>query len=76
MLTLTSDSRLHIGIHPVPANDTKGDPEHWHIDFRYLFHTGAEVGPLPTEEVTDAAWREIDSISEDRLRRRIGRAHR
>ncbi|MDJ0341736.1 hypothetical protein QMK19_04470 [Streptomyces sp. H10-C2] len=50
-------------IHPIPANDTKDEPEHWHIDFRFLFRTDAEVGPLQTEEVTDAAWREIDSIS-------------
>ena len=34
----------------VPANPKKGEPEHWHIDFRYLMRPVAEVGEpeLPT----------------------------
>lgn len=34
----------------VPANPKKGEPEHWHIDFRYLMRPLAEVGEpeLPT----------------------------
>ncbi|MDJ0341757.1 NUDIX domain-containing protein [Streptomyces sp. H10-C2] len=75
-VTPSSDSPLHIDIHPIPANDAKGEPEHRHIDFRFLFRTESEVGPLQTEEVADAAWREIDSISGNRLRQRIAQALR
>ena len=34
----------------VPANPKKGEPEHWHIDFRYLMRPVAEIGEpeLPT----------------------------
>lgn len=34
----------------VPANPKKGEPEHWHIDFRYLMRPIAQVGEpeLPT----------------------------
>lgn len=34
----------------VPANPKKGEPEHWHIDFRYLMRPVAQVGEpeLPT----------------------------
>ncbi|MFE7780074.1 NUDIX hydrolase [Streptomyces nigrescens] len=73
-VTPASDSPLHIDIHPIPANDAKGEPEHSHIDFRFLFHTDAEVGALQTEEVMDAAWRDPHSISDERLRQRITQA--
>lgn len=35
---------------PVPANPKKGEPEHWHIDFRYLMRPVAPAGEpeLPT----------------------------
>jgi ADP-ribose pyrophosphatase YjhB (NUDIX family) len=34
----------------VPANPKKGEPEHWHIDFRYLMRPVAQIGEpeLPT----------------------------
>ncbi len=34
----------------VPANPKKGEPEHWHVDFRYLMRPVAAVGEpeLPT----------------------------
>ncbi|WP_211264014.1 NUDIX hydrolase [Streptosporangium amethystogenes] len=53
---------LHLDIHPIPANPAKGEPDHRHIDFRFLFRTATEVGRLQTEEITAAAWREPDSI--------------
>ncbi|MFF8788241.1 NUDIX hydrolase [Streptomyces sp. NPDC015125] len=75
-VTPASDSPLHIDTHPIPANDARGEPEHRHIDFRFLFHTDAEVGALQTEEVMDAAWLGANSISDERLRQRITQALR
>jgi 8-oxo-dGTP pyrophosphatase MutT (NUDIX family) len=67
---------LHIDVHPIPANDAKGEPEHQHIDFRFLFRTSAEVGELQAEEVTAAAWREAETIADEALRSRVARALR
>ena len=47
---------IDIDVHAIPANGAKGEPGHWHYDFRFVFRTGVEVGRLQAEEVTDAAW--------------------
>ncbi|MGW2508262.1 NUDIX hydrolase [Streptomyces scopuliridis] len=67
-------SPLHIDIHPISANDAKGEPDHQHVDFRFLFRTMAEIGQLQTEEVTDAVWREANTLHDVRLRQRIVQA--
>ncbi|WP_063737342.1 NUDIX hydrolase [Streptomyces sp. RTd22] len=67
---------LHIDVHSIPANDTKGEPEHQHVDFRFLFRTAAEVGELQTEEVTAAAWRDAETIADETLRNRAMQALR
>ncbi|MFI7104423.1 NUDIX hydrolase [Streptomyces sp. NPDC050161] len=67
---------LHIDVHPIPANNAKGEPDHQHIDFRFLFHTSANVGELQTEEVTAAAWRDSDTIADETLRNRVMQALR
>ncbi|NSC22021.1 NUDIX domain-containing protein [Streptomyces albus subsp. chlorinus] len=67
---------LHIDVHPIPANDDKGEPEHQHIDFRFLFRTAADVGELQTEEVTAAVWRDAETILDETLRDRIVQASR
>ncbi|MGW0945922.1 hypothetical protein ACWD4O_25720 [Streptomyces sp. NPDC002623] len=50
------------------------EPTHQHFDFRFLFRTTADTGNLQTEEVSDAAWRELDGISHPILRRHIADA--
>ncbi|MGW7002273.1 NUDIX hydrolase [Streptomyces sp. NPDC054933] len=75
-VTPVSDSPLHVDVHPIPANKAKGEPDHRHIDFRFLFRTTAEVGELQTEEVADAAWRDAESIDDQVLRLRIAQALR
>lgn len=70
------DSPVHIDIHPIDANATKAEPDHQHIDFRFLFRTEAEVGRLQLEEVIDAVWRDLDSISDANLQGRIAQALR
>ncbi|MEJ8654599.1 hypothetical protein WKI65_42865 [Streptomyces sp. MS1.AVA.3] len=61
-------------VQPLDANPAKDEPAHQHFDFRFLFHTTADIGELQTEEVSDAARREIDSISDECLRRWISQA--
>lgn len=72
----TSSKPLHIDIHAIPANPAKQEPEHQHIDFRFLFRTSADIGQLQAEEVTGAEWREISCISSPVLRRRVADALR
>jgi 8-oxo-dGTP pyrophosphatase MutT (NUDIX family) len=67
-----ADNRpLHIDVHPIPANNAKSEPDHQHIDFRFLFHTTADIADLQTDEVTDAAWLHPDTIANEHLRQRI-----
>ncbi|MGW0588469.1 NUDIX hydrolase [Streptosporangium sp. NPDC002607] len=75
-VTPAGDRPVHLDIHPIPANAAKGEPDHRHIDFRFLFHTANAVGRLQTEEITAAAWRETDSISDPTLRQRVTQALR
>lgn len=75
-VTPASNIPVHIDIHPIDANDAKAEPDHQHVDFRFLFRTGTEVGRLQTEEVIDAAWRDLDSISDVHLRCRIAQVLR
>jgi 8-oxo-dGTP pyrophosphatase MutT (NUDIX family) len=65
------DSPIHIDAHPIPANQAKGEPDHQHFDFRFLFRTTSDVQRLQMEEVSDAAWREINTVSDATLRERI-----
>ncbi|MFF0312653.1 NUDIX hydrolase [Streptosporangium sp. NPDC004379] len=75
-VTPVGDRPVHIDVHPIPANDAKGEPAHQHFDFRFLFRTTADVGPLQTEEITDAAWRAADDINGTALRHRVIQALR
>jgi 8-oxo-dGTP pyrophosphatase MutT (NUDIX family) len=59
-LTLVSANPLHVDVHTIPANPEKGEPEHQHVDFRFLFTTDAEPGDLQTEEVKAVDWCEIE----------------
>ncbi|MBT2383581.1 NUDIX domain-containing protein [Streptomyces sp. ISL-11] len=70
-VTPMSDCPIHIDVHLIPASDAKGEPEHQHFDFRFLFRTTAEVGQLQAEEVTDAAWRDIDTMGDGHMRQRV-----
>ena len=49
---------IDIDVHAIPANDEKGEPAHWHYDFRFVFRVGAgvDVGRLQAAEVAGAAW--------------------
>ncbi|MDD1057981.1 NUDIX domain-containing protein [Streptomyces cocklensis] len=62
---------LHIDVHPIPANPAKGEPDHQHFDFRFLFRTTADVTGLQAEEVTDYSWTFPDMITAEPLRSRL-----
>lgn len=61
-VTLLGDPVLPLAIdaHRIPANPAKGEPEHWHFDFRYAFRLNGEIGAaaveLQLEEVDDHRW--------------------
>ena len=48
---------VDIDVHEIPANAAKGEPAHWHADFRYAFWVKDTPITLQLEEVTAAAWR-------------------
>ncbi|WP_030864442.1 NUDIX hydrolase [Streptomyces sp. NRRL S-37] len=63
---------VDIDVHPMPANEAKGEPEHQHVDFRFLFRTEtADISALQTEEVTDAAWLRLEALVSRELSRRV-----
>jgi 8-oxo-dGTP pyrophosphatase MutT (NUDIX family) len=63
---------LHIDVHPIPASDAKGEPEHRHFDFRMLFRvTGQGVLSPQQEEVMGVAWLPFTSIVDVVLRARV-----
>ncbi|MEU6706548.1 NUDIX hydrolase [Streptomyces wuyuanensis] len=76
VITPHNQTPLHIDVHPIDANPAKDEPAHQHFDFRFLFRTTADIGELQTEEVSDAAWRDLDDIADDLLRQRIAQALR
>ncbi|MEV5874279.1 NUDIX domain-containing protein [Streptomyces sp. NPDC052101] len=76
VITSHGEILLHIDVHPIDANPAKDEPAHQHFDFRFLFRTTAGIGELQTDEVSDAAWRDIGEITDPQLRHRIAAALR
>ncbi|MDH6123032.1 8-oxo-dGTP pyrophosphatase MutT (NUDIX family) [Kitasatospora sp. GAS204A] len=71
-VTLAGNGPVHIDVHPIPENPAKGEPSHFHIDFRFLFRTTAsELVTLQEEEVSGYTWRPVANIADDRLRTRV-----
>ncbi|MFJ2214757.1 NUDIX domain-containing protein [Streptomyces sp. NPDC101062] len=76
VVTPPGETPLHIDIHPIDANPAKGEPAHQHFDFRFLFRTTADIGELQAEEVSDAAWRTVGTLHDERLSQRVAQALR
>jgi len=84
------DLPFTIDVHRIPANPVKGEPDHWHFDFRYAFRlavtdagsgSGATVPhriDLQLEEVDDYRWVALADaglgIDEARLAAALARA--
>ncbi|MFE2443460.1 NUDIX hydrolase [Streptomyces sp. NPDC021218] len=62
---------LHVDVHTIPANPDKGEPEHLHFDFRYLFRTTADTVELQEGEVTAYSWQFADMLTAEPLRSRV-----
>lgn len=62
---------LHIDVHAIPGNDAKGEPEHLHFDFRFLFRTTADAVELQEEEVTNYSWQSAHMLTAEPLRSRV-----
>lgn len=67
---------LDIDVHPIPANDAKGEAEHRHFDFRFLFRTAADTVELQEDEVTNYGWMFADTLTAEPLRSRVVAAAR
>lgn len=48
---------VDIDLHQIPVNPDKGEPAHWHADFRFAFWVKEPTVRLQYEEVTGWKWR-------------------
>lgn len=55
---------LLVDTHKIPASEKKGEPEHYHHDFMYLFRASSEEIDLQLEEVSDAKWVDLNKLVE------------
>lgn len=58
---------IDIDVHPIPANPAKGEPEHWHADFRWAFWVREPKVVLQAEEVAGYTWRPLSDAPTPRL---------
>ncbi|WP_405084294.1 NUDIX hydrolase [Microbispora sp. NBC_01389] len=58
---------LDIDIHEIPANPAKGEPRHWHADFRFAFWLKDTDLVPQLEEVTACAWQPASELPTARL---------
>ena len=71
-VALAHPAPVHIDLHPIPANDAKGEPAHVHADFRFLFRLDGDADVrIQEEEVSGYAWRAAADIANSSLRGRV-----
>jgi 8-oxo-dGTP pyrophosphatase MutT (NUDIX family) len=58
---------VDIDVHEIPAAPAKGEPAHWHADFRFAVWTGSAEVELQVEEVTAFDWRDPGDLHTPRL---------
>ncbi|MGH3928791.1 MAG: NUDIX hydrolase [Pseudonocardiaceae bacterium] len=63
---------VDIDIHVIPANPAKGEPEHWHADFRWAFWVQEPKVILQAEEVEGYAWRPLTDAPTTKLAVKLG----
>jgi 8-oxo-dGTP pyrophosphatase MutT (NUDIX family) len=64
---------VDIDIHRIPDSPTKGEPAHWHFDFRFLFRTRSPRVRLQAEEVGSHAWNPPGLVPSQRLAAKLSR---
>lgn len=71
-IALSGAAPLHIDVHPIPASEAKGEPAHFHADFRFGFRLDrAGDVTLQEEEVSAYAWLPVEDIADETLRGRV-----
>lgn len=55
---------LDIDSHYIPPNPKKGEPEHWHHDFRYLFTRAESSEPIAESAESDVRWISLDTLDQ------------
>jgi 8-oxo-dGTP pyrophosphatase MutT (NUDIX family) len=63
---------IDINVHLIPANPAKGEPEHMHYDFRYLFTRNDPIRGTG-EHDHEVAWKNPDELHEPNLKALIGK---
>ncbi|TDB80988.1 NUDIX domain-containing protein [Actinomadura sp. KC216] len=58
---------VDIDVHMIPANHAKGEPGHWHADFRWMFWVKEPKVVVQAEEVDGYAWRSRDTAPTPKL---------
>jgi 8-oxo-dGTP pyrophosphatase MutT (NUDIX family) len=58
---------VDIDVHVIPANPGKGEPEHWHADFRWVYRVQEPKVILQAEEVGGYAWQPINDAPGPKL---------
>lgn len=57
---------LHIVTGPVPPSPAKGEPRHWHHDFRYGFVAASENLPQVHDKgVGGTKWQKLDNLKDE-----------
>jgi 8-oxo-dGTP pyrophosphatase MutT (NUDIX family) len=54
---------IQIDCHVIPANTAKGEPEHRHFDFRFVFKGLIDQFAVQFEEVNDCAWMAVNGAA-------------
>jgi 8-oxo-dGTP pyrophosphatase MutT (NUDIX family) len=62
-----SELPIDIDVHQIPTSPVKGEPPHWHADFRYAFLVTDPVVVLQAEEVSSHAWKPSSALPTARL---------
>ncbi len=64
---------IDIDVHQIPANPAKGEPAHWHADFRYAYHAAEPAVTLQLDEVSGYAWQPPSSLQPAPLAAKLSR---
>jgi 8-oxo-dGTP pyrophosphatase MutT (NUDIX family) len=62
------DSPVHIDVFPIPGRETRGEPDHLHLDFCFLLTTERTDFRLQADEVHGTDWRPLETLVDERLR--------
>lgn len=60
---LRQDLPIDLDTHVIPANSPRGEPTHWHFDFRFWYAADAATLSLDASEVSGAEWISVARLS-------------